>query len=246
MSVTIAVTSGKGGAGKTMFAVNLSALLSMNDARVLILDMNTGLRNVDLCLGLENQVVYDLSDVISGICPIERAMVKDDLFKSLYLLSASQSTDKTIIKGCDIKRVISEASRSFDFIIIDAPTGVDEEWKSAVSYADWAVVMLTQEYASVRGADSVDAELKKTGVSKRFAVINKLRSEYFMESSNVFPSLSEIADMLHMPVAGGILEDRNIHLAMNGGVPVVCSKEGYIVGNFKRMFMRMVNAADQD
>ena len=143
MSITIAVTSGKGGVGKTMFAVNLAALLAMNDCRVLIIDMNTGFRNVDICLGLENKVVYDLADLVMGNCTVRKAMVRDERFESLYLLTASQNPDKTVVRACDLQRLISEVSGEFDFIIIDAPNGRDDDWQTAVRHADWAVVMLT-------------------------------------------------------------------------------------------------------
>lgn len=245
MSVTIAVTSGKGGVGKTMFAVNFAALMAMNDCRVLILDMNTGLRSVDICLGLENKIVYDLEDIVLGNCSVRKAMVRDERFTSLYLLSASQNRDKVVIRSCDMKRLLSEVSDDFDFVLIDAPAGLGEDWQTSVRYADWAVVLLTQEYASVRDADTADVELKKLGVGKRFAILNKLRSENFSKNAeSCFPTLFEVADMLHMPVAGGILEDDNIHLSLNGGVPVVCSTEGYILNNFRRIFLRMQNMAE--
>lgn len=244
MSVTIAVTSGKGGVGKTMFAVNFAALMAMNDCRVLILDMNTGLRSVDICLGMENKIVYDLEDIVLGNSTVRKAMVRDERFPSLYLLSTSQNREKVVIRNCDMRRLLSEVSDEFDFVIIDAPTGLGDDWQTAVKYSDWAVVMLTQEYASVRDADTVDGELKKLGVNRRFAILNKLRSENFSKNAETcFPTLAEVADMLHMPVAGGILEDDNIHLSLNGGVPVVCSTEGYILKNFRRIFLRMQNMA---
>ena len=171
MSVTLAVTSGKGGTGKTMFSVNLAALLAMNESRVLIIDLNTGLRNVDICLGMENQVIYDLSDVVSGLCPLRRAMIRDDRFECLYLISASQDVSKARISDSDIKKIIDDVSSDFDFIIIDTPPALGSDWQSAVICADMAVVMLTQELASVRDADSVDYRLKKLGVKKRCAVI---------------------------------------------------------------------------
>ncbi|MDD6255348.1 MAG: AAA family ATPase [Eubacteriales bacterium] len=241
MSVTLAVTSGKGGTGKTMFSVNLAALLAMNESRVLIIDLNTGLRNVDICLGMENQVIYDLSDVVSGLCPLRRAMIRDDRFECLYLISASQDVSKARISDSDIKKIIDDVSSDFDFIIIDTPPALGSDWQSAVICADMAVVMLTQELASVRDADSVDYRLKKLGVKKRCAVINRLKSENYGGGESCFPSLTEIFSMIHMPVAGGIVEDKNIHLSMNSGVPVVCMKDSYVIENFKRIFLRMLD-----
>lgn len=246
MSVTIAVTSGKGGTGKTMFSVNLAALLAMNESRVLIIDLNTGLRNVDICLGMENQVIYDLSDVVNGLCPVDRAMIRDDRFDCLYLISASQDVSKAEIGYSDIVKLLGQVAPDFDFIVIDTPPGMGSDWKAAVKSSDLTVVMLTQELASVRDADSVDYMLEKLGVKKRCAVINRLRRENNGKGESCFPSLNEIFSMLHMQVAGGIIEDSNIHLSMNSGVPVVCMKEGYVLGNFKRIFMRMLSVLHGD
>lgn len=246
MSVTLAVTSGKGGTGKTMFSVNLAALLAMNESRVLIIDLNTGLRNVDICLSMENKIVYDLSDAVSGLCPVRKAIIKDDRFDCLCLISASQDVSKADIGYEEIKNLINSVSADFDFIIIDTPPALGREWEASVRCSDMAVVMLTQELASVRDADSVDYRLGRLGVGKRCAVINRLSSDNFGGAETCFPSLSEIFNMLHMPVTGGIVEDENIHLSMNSGVPIVCNKEGYVLKNFKRIFLRMFDVFHAD
>lgn len=237
MCEIIAVTSGNGGAGKTMFAANFAAVLAMSGCRVLLMDMNAGLRNLDMTLGMEDRIVYDLSDVVKGICPLKKALVRDDRFKALYLLSASQNHAKAKLNTGDMEQLCAALSVSFDFIIIDAPNGLGKEWRVAVSQAGIGIVLLTQEYSSVREADSIDLNLHRCGVPKRYAVINRVRREDM--GRDCFPTLEEIDSALHLPIAGGIIFDENVHLAMNSGLPVVCKKDSYIVRNFKRIFLRI-------
>ena len=237
MCEIIAVTSGNGGAGKTMFAANFAAVLAMSGCRVLLMDMNAGLRNLDMTLGMEDRVVYDLSDVVKGICPLKKALVRDDRFKALYLLSASQDHAKAKLNIGDMEQLCGTLSVSFDFIVIDAPNGMGKEWRVAVSQAKIGIVLLTQEYSSVREADSVDLQLHRCGVRKRSAVINRVRREDM--DRDCFPTLEEIDSALHLPIAGGIIFDENVHLSMNSGLPVVCKRDSYIVRNFKRIFLRI-------
>lgn len=122
-----AITAGKGGTGKTMFAVNLASCLAMRGSKVLLIDMNSGFRNLDICLGLENQIVYDISDVVNGICTIKKALIRDRRFRALYLLSASQMPEKAQIKPAHMQKLCEKLSEKFDHIIIDAPQGIGED-----------------------------------------------------------------------------------------------------------------------
>lgn len=228
-----AVTAGKGGAGKTMVASNLAALLAMTGQRVLLIDMNAGLRNQDICLGLENQVIFDLADVISGVCSIRRALIRDERFESLYLLSASQNIEKADIQAPHMRRLCSQLSPRFDHIIIDAAGGLGKEWKASVTAARRAVIVMTQEYVGVRDTDTVDTKLREMGIQRRYVLVNRVRSEY--AASGFFPSLSEIAEALRSRIIGVVQDDINIHIAMNKGVPVVCKNGTYIRRNFERI-----------
>ena len=239
MCEIIAVTSGNEGSGKTMFAANFAAVLAMSGCRVLLMDLNAGLRTLDMTLGLESQVVYDVADVVRGICPLEKALVRDDRFKALYLLSASQDHDKAYLRKADMEHMCGILSRRFDFIIIDTPSGLGKDWKAAVSQADLAIVLMTQEHSSIRETESLDLSLQKCGITSRYAVINRVRRQDC--DNDRFPGLEEIDEAIHMPIAGGVIFDENVHLAMNSSIPVVCRKDSYIVRNFKRIFLRIYN-----
>lgn len=232
-----AVTAGKGGSGKTMFASNLACVLAMKGNSVLLIDMNTGLRNLDICMGIENQVVFDLADIVNDVCAISKALIPDRRFESLHVLSASQNYDKAKIRSAHMKKLCSKLRERYDHIIIDAPSGLGEEWQAAIAAADRAVIMVTQEFASVRGCDSIDVKLREKGIKNRYAVVNKVRSEYTV--SGFFPSISEISQSLRVPIVGLIQEDINIHIAMNKGIPVVCKKDSYIFKNFQKICDRI-------
>ena len=232
-----AVVSGKGGSGKTMFASNLACVLAMEGKRVLLIDMNTGLRNLDICMGVENQVIFDLADVINGVCSISKALIPDRRFEALYLLSASQNYDKAKIRAAHMKKLCDMLTDRFDHIIIDTPGGLGDAWQAAVAPANRAVIIVTQEFSAVRCSDTVDMKLRENGITKRYAVVNKVKSEYSI--SGYFPSLPEISESLRIQLAGIIQDDINIHIAMNNGVPVVCKADSYICKNFEKICTRI-------
>lgn len=232
-----AVTSGKGGAGKTMFAVNMASILAMRGRRVLLIDMNTGMRNLDICLGLENQVIFDLSDVISGICKLKKALVREKRFRSLYLLSTPQICGKAKVKPEHMKILCEGLGEKFDNIIIDTPAGLGDEWVAAVSQATSAVMVMSQEYASLRCNGTLENSLNDLGISSRYAVINKVVPS--RSGSKLYPSFEDISQSTRAVVVGIIQEDPAIYQAMNAGLPVVCSDETGITKNLIRICDRI-------
>ena len=234
-----AVTSGKGGAGKTMFASNLASVLAMQGRKVLLIDMNTGLRNLDICLGLENQIIFDMADVIIGICSLKKALVRDSRFPALFLLSASQICGKTEIGEQHMRKLCGILSEKFDHIIIDAPSGTGASWKAAVCAADRAVIVMTQEYASLRCNDTIDRSLSELGIGSRYAVLNKVIPERLSDS--IFPSFSEISESTTAMIVGIVQEDDSVHVGMNSGIPAVCRKDSYITENFLRISSRLMS-----
>ncbi len=239
-----AVTAGKGGAGKTMFAVNLASCLAMKGRTVLLIDMNSGFRHLDICLGLENQVIYDIGDIIEEICTIRKAIVRDRRFPALYLLSASQNPDKAEILPSHMRRLCEKLSGKCDHIIIDTPPGAGKEWQAAVTAADSAVIVTTQDYISLRDSDSLERKLLQEGIPEISVVINRVRAGY--DGSGLFPAIAEMAEALRCPVAGIIQEDENIHIAMNSGVPVVCKKDSYVTRNFLNIIGRLFETENGD
>lgn len=238
MGTVISIVSGKGGTGKSVFASNMGALLAMNGSSVVLIDMDLGLRNLDIYLGLENNVVYNVMDVVSGMCRIKQALVRDKRFKSLYLMSAASPNDDRDITPLHMKVLADRLREEFDYIIIDGAAGIGENMDLAVSAADKVVVITEPEAASIRDADVVDRELDKKGVKDKCCVVNKVNPE--LMALGVVPSLSDIARCLRLPIAGLVQYDSNIFIATNSGVPIVLKVGTYIEKNFSRIVKRIL------
>lgn len=240
MGKVILVASGKGGVGKTVFASNAGARLALQDHKVVLIDMNMGLRNMDICLGLENKVVYDVADVLSGMCRIKQALIRDRRFNDLYLMSASQNRQKAEITSLHMKVLCNKLKKNFDYVIIDAPAGVDENLEIAGAGADIAVIITVPEYAAIRDADALDHLLMDLGIKKRTYVINMVKSNLIC--SGLIPSIAEIDETMRSEMAGIIQYDENIHIAANNGIPIVYKEGTYIEKNFTRIIERILEA----
>ncbi|HAT83032.1 septum site-determining protein MinD [Eubacterium pyruvativorans] len=237
------VASGKGGTGKTMFAVNFAAILAMRGYRTVIVDMDMGQRNVDLYFGLENNVVYDAHDVMTGVCRIRQALIRDERFQKLYMMSASPVREDGTLTPLHAKVLCEKLREQFDYVIIDAPSGVDDGLVIASAGADAAIMVTTPEYASIRNADTVDRELVKMGIREHYLVINNLRVELMQEG--YIPSLREINSLMLPEFAGVIQHDENINISTNLGIPIVMKPDTYIRRNFEAIADRILNEPDQ-
>ena len=244
MGNVILVASGKGGVGKTVFSSNAGAKLALQGYKVVLIDMNMGLRNLDICLGLENKIVYDVADVLSGVCRIKQALIRDKRFPELYLMSASQNKQKTEITPLHMKVLCRKLKRNFDYIIIDAPAGVDENLEIAGAGADMAVIITVPEYAAVRDADALDHLLMDMGIQKRTYVINKVKPN--LVCSGLVPSIAKIAETMRPDMAGIIQYDENIHIAANNGIPIVYKDGTYIEKNFTKIMERIIETTQCD
>lgn len=238
MSEVIVIASGKGGVGKSVFAVNIGAVLAQRNAKVLLLDLNMGLRNLDLFLGLESRVVYDVGDVLTGVCRMKQALIRDRRFPELYLMSASQGKNLTGLMPEQIRELCSQLKKTFDYIIIDAPTGIGSGLELAAAGANRAVVIAVPEYASLRNADLVGILLSEYGIKDKTYVVNKVRADMF--GQGLFPSLEEIAETMRMEMAGVIQYDENIYIAANNGVPIVYKQGTYVSENFNQIADRIL------
>lgn len=240
MGKVYAITSGKGGTGKTMFAVNMAAMLAMRGYSVVLLDMDMGLRNIDLYLGLENRVVYNLMDVMSGVCRIRQALIKDRRFgENLQVISASPGRDTRDITPMHMEILCEKLKSKFDFVIIDAPAGLGDGLTLAVAAAESAVIITEAEAASVRDADTVDRELQKMGIEDRICIVNKVHGD--LVTMGVMPGLSTVSRGMRLNIEGVIQDDDNIYLACNRGVPIVMKKGTYIEKNFQKILDRILN-----
>lgn len=238
MGKVILVSSGKGGTGKTMFSVNLGATLAKQGNRVMLLDMDMGLRNMDIYLGMENKVIYNIMDVISGICRIKKAMLKVDGFETLYFMAASPRRDDRDMTPLHMEVLCNKLKKYFDYIIVDCPAGIGELFDIAKAAADKTVIVTEPEVASLRDADTTERYLKEQGMDNIYIVINKVKIE--LMQAGFVPTLSEIMEMFKSPVAGLIQYDENIHISTNKGLPIVCKNGTYIEKNFMDMAVRIL------
>lgn len=238
MGKVILIASGKGGVGKTVFASNAGAKLAQEGYKVVLIDMNMGLRNLDICLGLENRIVYDVADVLTGVCRIKQALIKDRRFPELYLMSAPQNKQKAEITTLHMKVLCNKLKRNFDYIIIDAPAGIGDDLAIAAAGADSAIIITVPEYAAVRDADMLDHVLLELGIKKRTYVINKVMANLI--ATGLVPGIAEIAEIMRPDMAGIIQYDENIHIAANNGLPIVYREGTYIEKNFKKILERII------
>ncbi|SDN59292.1 septum site-determining protein MinD [Alkalicoccus daliensis] len=222
MGEAIVVTSGKGGVGKTTTTANLGTALALNGHKVCLVDTDIGLRNLDVVMGLENRIIYDLVDVAEGNCRLQQALIKDKRFESLYLLPAAQTKDKDAVAPEQIKELITELKESFDYILIDCPAGIEQGYKNAVAGADRAIVVTTPEISSVRDADRIIGLLEKeTHVQTPALVINRIRNH--MMKSGESMDVDEIVSILAVDLLGIVVDDDSVIKSSNSGEPVALS-----------------------
>jgi septum site-determining protein MinD len=229
MGEVIVVTSGKGGVGKTTITANLGVALSMLGSATCLLDADIGLRNLDLVLGIENRVKYNLMDVAKGICSIEDAITYDQRSKkNLCLIAASQA---------HFKEVIKRLKELFDFVLIDSPAGIEYGFKNSIRNADRALIIVNPEVSSIRDADRVIGILEKEKIRKIELIINRINQELIKRKDMI--SLADIEEILDIPLIGTIQEDNAILISSNSGKPVSYQKDSMIAANFVQIAKRL-------
>ncbi|HZK56262.1 MAG TPA: septum site-determining protein MinD [Desulfosporosinus sp.] len=222
MGEVIVVTSGKGGVGKTTTSANIGTGLAAAGHSVVLVDTDIGLRNLDVLMGLENRIVYDLVDVTSGKCRLKQALIKDKRFSSLFLLSASQTKDKTDVTPEQMKLLAAELKETFDYVIIDCPAGIEQGFYNAIAGADWAIVVCTPEVSSIRDADRIISLLEAAGLRNPKLIINRLRPGMIKNGDML--NTSDILDILDVELIGAIPENESIIISTNQGEPAVMDK----------------------
>jgi len=234
----IFISSGKGGVGKSVFAANLGATLGERGLRVCLVDMNIGLRNLDIYLGLENEVVFDMADVLNGVVPVTRALVRDKRLQQTWLLATTQRKEKFTSGEEAIRELYRKLKTLFDFVIVDGPAGVNKELRLASTGADLAIIITTPEYVSLRDADMMDQTLRTRGISHRAYIVNKVNKEHM--ALGILPSVETITGIMKIPLLGVIQYDDAIHLAANRGIPIVLQADNYIERNFSKIADRIL------
>jgi len=218
-ATTLTITSGKGGVGKTTTTANLAAGLALLGKRVVAIDTDIGLRNLDVVLGLDDRIVYDLVSVVEGRCVLRQALIKDKRLTALYLLPASQTHDKTAITPRDMIRICDELRPSFDFILIDCPAGIEQGFQNAIAPADDAIVVTTPDVSAVQDADRVLGLIEREKHVRPRLIINRLRPS--MVRRKDIMDVPDVLELLDVPLLGVIPEDEVIIASTNRGEPAV-------------------------
>ena len=219
MGEVIVVTSGKGGVGKTTTTANVGTGLAAAGRKVVLIDTDIGLRNLDVVMGLENRIVYNLVDVVEGSCRVKQALIRDKRYPGLYLLPTAQTRDKSAVNESQMKKLVEHLKEQFDYILLDCPAGIEQGFKNAIAGADRALVVTTPEVSAIRDADRIIGLLEASGFERIDLVINRMR--YEMVRRGDMMSVDDVVDILSIPLIGVVPDDENVVIATNQGEPLV-------------------------
>lgn len=223
MGEIIVITSGKGGVGKTTTTANLGSSLAELGKKVVLIDTDIGLRNLDVVMGLENRIVYDLVDVIEEKCKLRQALIKDKRFEELFLLPAAQTRDKTAINEEQMRELTKNLKEEFDYVIIDCPAGIEQGFKNAIAGADRAIVVTTAEISAIRDADRIIGLLEASEIKNPELIINRLKPA--MVRKGEMMDVDDIVDLLSIDLIGVVPDDEYIITQTNKGEPVIKNKK---------------------
>lgn len=238
MAKTIVVTSGKGGVGKTVAVSNIGIALAKLGKKVLIADIDIGLRNLDIAMGLSDVIVYDIIDVIEGKCEFDKAIYSFSEYGNLHMLPAAQSTDKDFIDIEGFNRFFDNIRDRYDYIILDCPAGIEKGFKAAVSSSDLAIVALTPEMSSVRDADKVSAILESMNVPEVKILINRVRKDMIKRGDML--SIDDITDILQISPIGIVPEDEVVLMSQKRNTIAVLESSSTAGKEFSNIARRII------
>lgn len=234
----ITISSGKGGVGKTTTTANLGLALAMLGKRVICMDADIGLRNLDMMLGLENRIVYDIVNYVEGHCRLRQALVRDKRFPEMFLLPAAQTRDKLAVSIEEMDRVAHEAAEMADYVIIDSPAGIEHGFRSAAKPADLVLIVTNPEVAAVRDADRVVGLLEAEEWASAQLILNRLKPDLVRKGQMLDPDT--VVDLLAIDLIGIVPEDQNILIASNQGQPVVLNDRSTAGIAFRNVARRLI------
>jgi septum site-determining protein MinD len=217
-ATVITITSGKGGVGKTTITANLGAALASAGQKVVCIDADIGLRNLDVVLGLENRIVYDLVDVVEGRCRLRQAMIRDKRAEGLFLIPAAQTRDKTAVSPSDMVKVCDELRPDHDWIIIDSPAGIERGFRNAIAPADQVFVVTNPEISAVRDADRIIGIIEAEEKGPANLIINRIDPEMVQRGDMI--DTEDVVELLAINLIGIIPEDSNVIISTNRGTPI--------------------------
>ena len=237
----ITVTSGKGGVGKTTVTANVGMALAMAGKKVVCIDADIGLRNLDVVLGLENRIVYDIVHVVEGRCRTRQALIRDKRVPDLYLMPAAQSRDKSAVKPEDMVRICEELRPEFDYILIDSAAGIEEGFRTALAPADLILLVTNPEVAAVRDADRVVGLVEAMGKPAPKLIVNRLKPDMVRRGDML--DTSDVLEILALELLGVIPEDEQVIVATNRGTPVVLEERSPAGQAFRAIARRLMGEA---
>ncbi len=221
MSEVIVVTSGKGGVGKTTSTANIGAGLARMNKKVVLVDTDIGLRNLDVVMGLENRIIYNLVDVVEGNCRVKQALIRDKHYPGLYLLPSAQTRDKSAVSPEQMIKLADSLTQIFDYVILDCPAGIEQGFRNATAAAQRAVVVTTPEVSAIRDADRIIGLLEAGGLKKIDLVVNRIRVD--MVRRGEMMSVEDVLDILAVHLLGAVPDEEHVVVAANHGEYVVGS-----------------------
>ena len=233
----VTITSGKGGVGKTTATANLAAALAAGGLKVVCIDADIGLCNLDVVLGLENRIVYDLVDVVEGRCRLRQAMIRDKRLPELYLIPAAQTRDKTAVSPSDMVRLCDELRPEYDWILIDSPAGIERGFRNAIAPADQVVVITNPEVSAVRDADRIVGLIEAEEKGPARLIINRIKPA-MVRREDMF-STEDVLELLAIELLGIVPEDENVILSTNRGIPIALDGKSRAGQAFRNIALRL-------
>ena len=248
MGQIITITSGKGGVGKSTTTANIATALATMDKKVVAIDFDIGLRNLDMILGLENRIVYDVVDVMEGNCNVAQAIIKDKKVNNLHFIPASQTKDKNILDKIKVEKLLLDLKKEFDYVLVDSPAGIESGFEHSIFLADRAIIVTTPDISSVRDADRVigiiDAKSQKAidgEEVEKHIIVNRLKPDLVEKGDMI--GVDDVLHILSLPLIGIVPDTEDIVSSTNVGEPVVHNQKS-VAGEAFRRVARRINGDD--
>ncbi|MFT7518629.1 MAG: septum site-determining protein MinD [Kiritimatiellia bacterium] len=240
MSECIVITSGKGGVGKTTTSANLGVALALAGHTVVVVDADIGLRNLDVVLGLENRIVYDIVNVVEGTCRLKQALIRDKRVKGLYLLPAAQTRDKNSVTPDDMIKLVGSLKETHDYVIIDCPAGIEQGFRNSIAGADRAIVVTTPEVSAIRDADRIIGLVEAHELPEPELILNRYRPG--MVSRGDMLAREDILEILAIDLIGIVPEHEDIIISSNRGMPIAFDDDSPVGQAYRRIAARVTGA----
>ena len=234
---TIVMTSGKGGVGKTTATANVGTGLALRSNRVVVIDTDIGLRNLDVVMGLENRIVFDLVDVVEERCRIEQALIRDKHAGELYLIAAAQTRDKDCVSAQQLIDLCRRLEEDFDYVVVDCPAGIEQGFRNAIAAAREALIVTTPEVSAIRDADRVIGLLHASDIRHARVIINRIKPEMVRQGDMM--SADDVLEMLGVEAVGLVPSDDRVITSTNNGTPVVYDATSPSGREFARIAARL-------